>query len=84
MSVSRIVDGIEYGPAITIVRNMDGTVERIQEGLQAQIALDNDAVKQAQKAQQAHVRKQQLEAARKREATRQAAREGKQALEPKI
>ena len=84
MSVSRIVDGIEYGPAITIVRNVDGTIERIKEDIQAQIALDNNDTIANRQARQAQVRKQQLIAARKREATRQALRVGKRALEPKI
>jgi len=84
MSTSRIVDGIVYGPAITVVRNTDGTVERIQEGLQVQIALDNEAAANARRAKQAQVQRQQLIAARKRQAARQAARVGKQALEPKI
>ena len=84
MSTSRIVDGIVYGPAVTVVRNVDGTVERIQEDVQVQIALDNNDTVANRQARQARVRKQQLVAARKREATRQAARVGKQALEPKI
>lgn len=83
-SNTRIVEGIEYGPAVTIVRNADGTLERVKEDVQAEVAKGARERSEAQKAQQAHVRAQQLIAARKREAARQAARIGKQALEPKI
>ncbi len=80
MSTSRIVEGIEYGPAVTVVRNADGTLERVKEGLQKEIALGSHDAEANRKARQA---RQRLLMAKQRkiEEERAAARQAKIAIQ---